>query len=85
VQASQKGQSVFVIKSDQTADLRYVSARVMTTEAVIESGVQAGETVVTDGQLRLLPGTKVTPKEAALAVKSGETSASDKPAAGANR
>ncbi len=85
VQASQRGQSVFVIKSDQTADLRLVTARVMATEAVIEAGVQAGETVVTDGQLRLLPGAKVAPKEAALAVKPGEGAMSDKPAAGANR
>ncbi len=84
VQASQKGQSVFVIKSDQTADLRYVTARVMTTEAVIESGVKAGETVVTDGQLRLLQGAKVAPKESAA--KPAEP-ASDKSAntAGANR
>jgi multidrug efflux system membrane fusion protein len=29
---------------------------------VIESGVQPGETVVTDGQLRLTPGAKVTIK-----------------------
>ena len=28
-------------------------------ETVIKSGVKAGETVVTDGQLRLIPGAKV--------------------------
>jgi hypothetical protein len=31
---------------------------------VIEKGIQAGETVVTDGQLRLSPGTAVTVKDA---------------------
>src|SRR5439155_907617 len=34
-------------------------------EAVVEKGLSAGERVVTDGQLRLVPGVKVEPKEAA--------------------
>jgi membrane fusion protein, multidrug efflux system len=63
VQASQKGQSVFVVKPDQTVEQRHVKARLLATTAVIESGVNAGETVVTDGQLRLIPGTKITVKE----------------------
>jgi multidrug efflux system membrane fusion protein len=63
VQASQKGQSVFVVKPDQTVDLRRVKARMLATTAIIESGVSAGETVVTDGQLRLVPGTKIVAKE----------------------
>jgi multidrug efflux system membrane fusion protein len=28
-------------------------------ETVVETGIKAGETVVTDGQLRLVPGVKV--------------------------
>jgi multidrug efflux system membrane fusion protein len=80
VQASQKGQSVFVVKPDQTVDLRYVKARVLMDTSIIESGVQAGETVVTDGQLRLVPGTKIAPKGPALggpAVPAGSPSATE--------
>jgi len=63
VQAGQQGQYVFVIKSDQTADLRNVTvARTVANESVIQEGLTAGETVVTDGQLRLVPGSRVTIK-----------------------
>ena len=60
VQTSQQGQYVFVVKDDQTVELRTVKVnRMDETEAVIEEGVSAGERVVTDGQLRLVPGAKV--------------------------
>jgi multidrug efflux system membrane fusion protein len=60
VQTSQQGQYVFVVKDDQTVELRTVKVnRMDETEAVIEKGVSAGERVVTDGQLRLVPGAKV--------------------------
>jgi multidrug efflux system membrane fusion protein len=60
VQTGQKGQFVFVVKSDMTADMRPVTAGAQhDNETSIEKGVQAGETVVTDGQLRLVPGAKV--------------------------
>ncbi len=63
VQTSQQGQFVFVVKSDDTVDLRPVKVdRMDEAEAVIESGLAAGETVVTDGQLRLVPGAKVEVK-----------------------
>ena len=59
VQTSQQGQFVFVVKDDETVELRPVKAdRMDETDAVIESGLAAGETVVTDGQLRLVPGAK---------------------------
>ena len=60
VQTGQSGQYVYVVKPGNTADLRGV--QVGTTvggETVIEKGVAAGETVVTDGQIRLFPGAKV--------------------------
>jgi multidrug efflux system membrane fusion protein len=61
IQPSQKGEFVFVVKSDQTVDARPVKvAWIDGADAVIESGVQPGETVVTDGQLRLAPGARVT-------------------------
>jgi multidrug efflux system membrane fusion protein len=60
VQTSQQGQYVFVVKEDQTVELRPVKVdRMDEAEAVIDTGLSAGETVVTDGQLRLVPGAKV--------------------------
>jgi multidrug efflux system membrane fusion protein len=65
VQTGQSGDFVFVIKPDQTAESRPVKvARTLGTESVIAKGIEAGETVVTDGQLRLIPGIKVQIKTA---------------------
>ncbi|HET8667690.1 MAG TPA: efflux RND transporter periplasmic adaptor subunit [Terriglobales bacterium] len=59
VQTGQQGQFVFVIKNN-TAELRPVNVtRTVGDQSVVASGVQPGETVVTDGQLRLVAGTKV--------------------------
>jgi len=66
VQPSQQGQIVYVVKSDQTVEVRSVKvAWTDGTDVVIDSGLSAGETVVTDGQLRLTPGARVTVKPAA--------------------
>ncbi|HNX51111.1 MAG TPA: efflux RND transporter periplasmic adaptor subunit, partial [Thermoanaerobaculaceae bacterium] len=60
VQTGQIGTYVFVVKDDQTAELRPVKVvRQDEQVAVLSDGVQAGEMVVTDGQLRLVPGTRV--------------------------
>jgi multidrug efflux system membrane fusion protein len=60
VQTGQNGQYVFVVKPDNTAELRNVTvSRVVGSDSVITSGVRAGEQVVTDGQVRLTPGKKV--------------------------
>lgn len=60
VQSGQKGSFVFVVKPDNTVEMRPVKvARRLARELVIESGVKAGERVVTDGQLRLVPGARV--------------------------
>jgi len=60
VQTSQEGQHVFVIKKDNTVELRPVRVNRMDEhEAVIDEGLTVGETVVTDGQLRLVPGSAV--------------------------
>jgi membrane fusion protein, multidrug efflux system len=60
VQTGQQGQYVYVIKDDMTAELRIVSpGRLYGDWTVINTGIAAGEKVVTDGQLRLVPGTKV--------------------------
>lgn len=60
IQAGQQGTFVFVVKQDATVESRPITAgRGMGTETVVTQGLQAGETVVTDGQLRLVPGSKV--------------------------
>jgi multidrug efflux system membrane fusion protein len=60
VQTGQQGQYVFVVKPDQTVEMRpVVVEQVFEHETVIAKGLQPGETVVTDGQLRLSPGAKV--------------------------
>ncbi|MFH1177809.1 MAG: efflux RND transporter periplasmic adaptor subunit [Acidobacteriota bacterium] len=64
VQTSQQGQYVFVVREDGTVEMRTVKVdRSDEREAVIESGLAAGETVVTDGQLRLSPGSRVEIKQ----------------------
>ena len=63
VQTGQQGQYVFVVKPDQTVELRTVTvARAADGDSVIQQGLKAGETVVTDGQLRLTPGSRVSVK-----------------------
>jgi len=60
VQVGQKGPYVFVIKPDQTVELRPVVVdRTVDGQAVIAKGLQGGERIVLDGQLRLVPGAKV--------------------------
>jgi membrane fusion protein, multidrug efflux system len=60
IETGSSGQYVFVVKQGQTAELRTVKmARTVGDDAVIEAGLQAGEQVVTDGQLQLEDGTKV--------------------------
>jgi multidrug efflux system membrane fusion protein len=67
VQTGQQGRYVFVIKSGGTVEQRPVSIdRMDEVDAVIDSGLTAGETVVTDGQLRLVPGSVVEVKDGLL-------------------
>jgi membrane fusion protein, multidrug efflux system len=60
VQPGQQGAFVFVVKSDLTVESRRVKVgRRLPKEVVIEDGLKGGERIVTDGQLRLVPGTRV--------------------------
>ena len=60
LQTGQEGQYVFVVKNDMTVEARPVKvARTQGQMAVIARGLQADERVVTDGQMRLAPGSKV--------------------------
>jgi multidrug efflux system membrane fusion protein len=63
VQTGQQGTFVFIVKADQTVELRPVTiARLAGAETVVESGVADGDTVVTDGHLRLVPGSRISVK-----------------------
>src|SRR5437016_3489657 len=64
VQISQSGPFIFVMKPDNTVDLRSVKPgqRQDGDLIVVESGIQPDETVVVTGQLALAPGAKVDPK-----------------------
>src|SRR4051812_11160349 len=63
VQSGQQGTFVYVIKSDKTVELRPVTvARTHGDDSIIATGVKAGESIVTDGQLRLVPGSRVSIK-----------------------
>ena len=65
VQTSQSNQFVYVVKSDQTVEARPITVkRTMNDETVVE-GVGAGEMVVTDGQMMLVPGARVEIKNSA--------------------
>ena len=64
MKTGQKGQYVYVVKPDHSVDMRPVT--VFTTvgqDSIIDRGLTPGETVVTDGQLRLTPKSKVDVKQ----------------------
>ncbi|HWZ71831.1 MAG TPA: efflux RND transporter periplasmic adaptor subunit [Casimicrobiaceae bacterium] len=60
IQNGPAGQYVYVVKPDQTVEMRVIKiARAEGDDTVVASGLQPGEQVVIVGQLRLAPGTKV--------------------------
>jgi multidrug efflux system membrane fusion protein len=68
VQQGQNGAYVFVIKPDDSVELRPVTIdRTVGGDTVVASGLAAGERVVTDGQMRLSPGAKVEIQKPAAA------------------
>ena len=65
VQSGQRGQYVYVVKQDNSVEMRPVRVEeAVNQQAIIDSGVTPGETVVTDGQLRLTPKSHVDVKNA---------------------
>jgi len=61
VQTGQDGQYVFVVKDDSTVEQRtVVQGQRVADDVVVLNGLHPGETVVTEGQLRLEPGSRVT-------------------------
>jgi multidrug efflux system membrane fusion protein len=76
IQTGQSGEYVFVVKSDQTVDLRPVkSGASFNGETAVTGELKAGETVVTDGQLNLVDGRIVAIKTPGTG---GETKAGQK-------
>jgi len=60
IQSGQEGQFVWVVKPDLTVETRPVDTeRSLNGEVVVKQGLQAGDRVVTDGQIRLVKGAKV--------------------------
>ena len=65
VQSSQKGQYVYVVKSDKGVEMRPITVfQAVDQETIVDRGVAPGETVVTDGQIRLTPKSRVEIKQA---------------------
>jgi multidrug efflux system membrane fusion protein len=68
VQTGPDGSFVYLVKADQTVELRPVAvARVAGDETVIKEGVVPGDTIVTDGHLRLIPGSRISVRGAEAA------------------
>jgi multidrug efflux system membrane fusion protein len=60
VQSGQQGQFVYRVKADGTVEPRIVKpGRAFANKMIVEAGLAAGDTVVTDGHLRLFPGARV--------------------------
>lgn len=64
VQSGQEGTFVYIVKEDQRVEVRPVAtAQRVGEDTVIEKGLQPGETVVTEGTLRLVPGARIQVRE----------------------
>jgi multidrug efflux system membrane fusion protein len=63
IQRGPSGTLVYVMKPDKTVEVRPVTiALTQATQSIVESGLTAGEVVVTDGQDKLQNGSKVEPR-----------------------
>jgi membrane fusion protein, multidrug efflux system len=70
VQTGQEGSYIYVVKPNLTAEIRPVKVgHTVGGVTVIEQGIKPGETVVTNGQLRLYPGAKVSVKKASASAQ----------------
>jgi len=81
VQLGATGPYVFVIKDGNTAELRPIGIkRTQYGESVIGSGLKAGESVVIDGQLRLVNGASVAVRQPEVAKPPPASNEPPKPA-----
>lgn len=82
VQQGAEGSFLFVAKDDSTVEVRKIRiASVQKLFAVVAEGLAAGETVVTEGQLRLTAGARIKGPEAAAEGATGKPGAPEKPGA----
>jgi multidrug efflux system membrane fusion protein len=85
VQIGQDSSYVYVVKPDMTAEVRNVKTGTSVNNmTVIEEGLKPGEQVVTDGQLKLVPGATVQPKSAQPKSQQQGTGSSNRPAGNTN-
>jgi len=81
VQLGTQGPYVFVIKDGTTAEVRPITIkRTQYGESVIGSGLKAGESVVIDGQLRLVNGASVAVRQPEVAKPPPASNEPPKPA-----
>jgi multidrug efflux system membrane fusion protein len=65
IQTGQNGTFVYVVRPNRTVEVRDITASLrVDQDMVVDSGLQAGETVVTEGQLRLAPDSRVAVRDA---------------------
>ena len=65
IQRGPQGTFVYVVKSDQTVEVRAIEvATIQGDTAIIQSGIDVGERVVSEGQNQLRPGAKVAVRAA---------------------
>ena len=73
IQVGQEGQHVFVVKPDNSVEVRpVVVARTDAGEAVIAKGLQPGEQIVREGQFLLGPGSRIEVKDGKATEQAGE-------------
>jgi multidrug efflux system membrane fusion protein len=73
IQVGQEGQHVFVVKPDNSVEMRpVVVARTDEGEAVISKGLQAGEQIVREGQFLLGPGSRIEIKDTKTKTEDGK-------------
>jgi multidrug efflux system membrane fusion protein len=73
VQRGPQGTFAYVIDKDNKASVRPITVDLIEGDvAIISSGLEAGEVVVTDGQYQLAPGSRVLPKAADTPMSSGD-------------
>jgi multidrug efflux system membrane fusion protein len=66
IQTGQQGPYVFIVQADRTVESKsVVPGRTLDDETIVEKGVAPGDQIVTEGQIRLVPGAKVEIKSTA--------------------
>ncbi len=76
VRSGQSGQIVYVVKPDRTVELRQVQTGLLADSfSVISGGLDGDETIVTDGQMRLVAGSRIVAKGAAASAPASQEAA----------